>query len=50
MGRPEKERRLALAKPRGKTGPPQQTPPGQVITGGRLIDPGGSTGNVPRPE
>ncbi len=29
---------------------PQQTPPGQVITGGRLIDPGGTNGHTPRPE
>jgi len=29
---------------------PQQTPPGQVITGGRLVDPGGSAGSAPRPE
>ena len=40
----------ALAKGRDKTGPPQQTPPGRVITGGRLIDPGGSTGQIPRSE
>ena len=25
-----------MAKSRGRQGPPQQTPPGQVITGGRL--------------
>lgn len=40
----------ALAKRGAKAGPPQQTPPGQVITGGRLIDPGGSAGEIPRPE
>jgi predicted PurR-regulated permease PerM len=40
----------ALGKNSPKTGPPQQTPPGQVITGGRLIDPGGSTGQIPRSE
>jgi len=40
----------ALGKGRDKSGPPQQTPPGQVITGGRLIDPGESTGHIPRPE
>ena len=38
-----------MARSRGKQGPPQQTPPGQVITGGRLIDPGESTGNISRP-
>jgi len=40
----------SLAKSRVKPGPPQQTPPGKVITGGRLIDPGGSTGHIPRSE
>lgn len=40
----------ALGKNSPKTGRPQQTPPGQVISGGQLIDPGGSTGNIPRPE
>ncbi len=39
-----------IARSRGRQGPPQQTPPGQVITGGRLVDPGGSTGHIPRPE
>jgi predicted PurR-regulated permease PerM len=39
-----------LVKSRGKQGPPQQTPPGQAITGGRLIDPGESAGHFPRPE
>jgi len=29
---------------------PQQTPPGQVITGGRLISPGEPTGHIPRPD
>ena len=40
----------ALAKGRNQSGPPQQTPPGQVITGGRLIDPGGSTEHIPKPQ
>ena len=26
---------------------PRQTPPGQVITGGRLISPGAPTGHIP---
>jgi predicted PurR-regulated permease PerM len=39
-----------MAKNRGRQGPPQQTPPGQVITGGRLISPGEPTGHVPKPE
>jgi predicted PurR-regulated permease PerM len=39
-----------IAKSRVRPGVPQQTPPGQVITGGRLIDPGGSAGNMPRAE
>ena len=39
-----------LARSPAKSGAPQQTPPGQVITGGRLIDPGESTGHIPRPE
>jgi predicted PurR-regulated permease PerM len=40
----------ALGKGRNNAGPPQQTPPGQVISGGRLIDPGGPTGHVPHSE
>jgi predicted PurR-regulated permease PerM len=40
----------ALAKGRTNASPPQQTPPGQVITGGRLVDPGEPTGHIPRPE
>jgi predicted PurR-regulated permease PerM len=40
----------SISKGRAKTGVPQQTPPGQVITGGRLVDPGGPTGQIPRPE
>ena len=39
-----------LAKNRTRPEVPQQTPPGQVITGGRLIDPGGSAGQVSRTE
>ncbi len=37
-----------MAKSRPRPEVPQQTPPGQVITGGRLIDPGGTTGQIPR--
>lgn len=40
----------ALWKTSGRPGVPQQTPPGQVITGGRLIDPGSSTGHISRSE
>ena len=40
----------SLSKGRVKSGAPQQTPPGQSITGGRLVDPGGSTGRIPRSE
>ena len=29
---------------------PQQTPPGQVITGGQLISPGDPTSRIPRPD
>ena len=39
-----------MAKSRARPGVPQQTPPGRVITGGRLIDPGGSTEQIPRSE
>lgn len=39
-----------MAKSRASQGPPQQTPPGRDITGGRLIDPGASTGHIPRSE
>ena len=39
-----------MVRSRGRQGPPQQTPPGQVITGGRLISPGEPTGHVPKPE
>lgn len=40
-----------LAKNRAtRPGVPQQTPPGHVITGGRLVDPGGSTGQMPGSE
>jgi predicted PurR-regulated permease PerM len=39
-----------MARSRAKQGPPQQTPPGEVITGGRLISPGEATGHVPKPE
>lgn len=39
-----------MARSRGRQDPPQQTPPGQVITGGRLISPDESPGHVPRPE
>jgi predicted PurR-regulated permease PerM len=39
-----------LAKNRTKAGPPQQTPPGEVITGGQLISPGESSGHIPRPD
>ncbi len=39
-----------LGRTRARPGVPQQTPPGQVITGGRLISPGEPTGHIPRPE
>jgi predicted PurR-regulated permease PerM len=39
-----------MTKARARPGVPQQTPPGQVITGGVLIDPGESTGHIPPPE
>jgi len=39
-----------MAKNRDSAGAPQQTPPGQVITGGRLIDPGEPTGHIARSE
>jgi len=38
----------AYAKSRVRVAVPRQTPPGQVITGGQLISPGGSSGNLPR--
>ena len=38
----------AHAKQRASASIPQQTPPGQVITGGRLISPGAPTGRIPR--
>ncbi len=40
----------SLGKNRSGSQFPQQTPPGKAITGGRLIDPGGSAGHIPRPE
>jgi predicted PurR-regulated permease PerM len=40
----------SLSKTRPKADGPQQTPPGHVITGGQLIDPGGSPQQVERPE
>lgn len=39
-----------LARGRSQPGVPQQTPPGHVITGGRLIDPGGPAEHITRPE
>lgn len=39
-----------MAKNRAQPSVPQQTPPGQVITGGRLIDPGEPARPIPRPE
>lgn len=39
-----------LAKARAKPGVPQQTPPGQAITGGVLISPGEPQGRIPRQE
>ena len=38
----------AYARSRVEPSVPRQTPPGQVITGGRLISPGESTGHIPR--
>ncbi len=38
----------AHGKSRGQVAVPRQTPPGQVITGGQLISPGGSASRVPR--
>jgi predicted PurR-regulated permease PerM len=40
----------SMAKSRSRPDVPQQTPPGQVITGGRLVSPGEPTGHIPRPE
>ncbi len=40
----------SIAKSGGNPASPQQTRSGHVITGGRLIDPGESTGNIRRPE
>ncbi len=39
-----------MARNRARPGVPQQTPPGQVITGGVLISPGESPGHTPPPE
>jgi len=40
----------ALARSRAKPTIPQQTPPGQVITGGQLISPGDPSERIPRGE
>src|SRR5271165_6001900 len=40
----------SVAKAGDKPRIAQQTPSGQVITGGRLIDPGAPTGHIPRSE